>query len=372
MGYMLKDRLEVSIFINDKEIPLDKTNVLNYIHIATTVTTKVPVMSLSITDMIGIVPKMGLQDGIPISISIKALNGKTRVYKFRKFDHTPQLTGGANTYIISGYWDNPLYWATTTFKGIQGNSSDVIAQIGSACGIKTEVDVTNDNQLWLPQNQSYSAFAKSTASCGYINDDSCMALGIDLDGTLIYKDVNKDPNGVFNVVAYQRVEGSLSAVDFNTNFASGFNNSTVGYQNARYTQSLMNDLQTLTDKLQFNSDSRNPDLNRKLKDKVNRGQVRFGPIDVGNVHLNYEKAQYQNARYKALFSTHLEFLTPYSNNLRLMDGVNFSAQKLNGDQDTVTSGVYLITGKAIYIEGATYSEKIVCARHGTNETQVEA
>jgi hypothetical protein len=275
-------------------------------------------------------------------------------------------------YTISGIWDNVTYWNTTSFSGVNGTSSDVLRAIADKCGFTFDGDVTNDSQLWLPKNQSNSSFARTVASHGFLDSKSCMVLGLDLDNTLIYKNVNKVSEGKYKLLAYQDAKDSITVADFKVDFKSGFNNLLSGYHNMRYAQSTTQEqTQEVLDTLAFASNSRNPDYNRKVKERIARGQVRFGPIDVGNVHRNYEKASYQNARYKALFSTNIELLIPMSTPIKLLDTVNFSSQKENGSKDTVSSGVYTISGKAIYIQGATYAEKLVGCRHGTNEPQIE-
>jgi hypothetical protein len=43
---------------------------------------------------------------------------------------------------------------------------------------------------------------------------------------------------------------------------------------------------------------------------VVQNKVSFAPIDVGNVHDNYEQARYQNERLGNLFTYGVEFVTP--------------------------------------------------------------
>lgn len=372
MGYQVQGRIEVSIFINEVEYPLDQVNSLNFIHIATTPITKLPTLSFSVTDADNSMAKLGLQDGIPLRISIKALNGSNRVYKFRKFNHTKVFTNGANVYRVNGYWDAPLYWATTAFKGIRGTSDAVLAKIASTCGLKYSGYTTNDSQLWLPQNQNWSSFARSVADNGYASDASCMCLAVGLDGTLLYKNINVEEEAKYRILAYNYDKDSITAVDISLLSDSGLNNARSGYNNMRYKQSLTQDSAlTKMDSLQFTRNTRNPELNMVLKNKLSRGPVRFGPIDVGNTHLNYEKASYQNTRYRAMFSQSLEMLTMQPTPVQIFDTVNLSMQKEDSSQDTANSGKYKVSGIALYVQGSNYSEKFILTRHGTNDAQVE-
>lgn len=371
MGYIIKDRIEVSIFINDIEYPLDRDNTLSFLLIATSAVVKLPALSFSVIDTTNTLSKIGLQDGAPIRVSIKALTGKTRVYLFRKFSHTREYIDGAAKYTIHGYYDSPLYWAATTYEGIKGSSNEVLQQIAAKCGLKYNGIATNDNQIWLPQNKSYSSFAKEIASRGYISDASCMAIGVDLLGTLNYRNINEPLVPKFQLIAYQYKEDAITVVDLASVSNSGLNNNLMGYNNLRYAQSLEGDLHTAIDKLSFTKNTTNPDLNTKVKQVIGRGSVRFGPINAGNVHSNYEKASYQNARYKNMFSQNLEALVSQPTDISLFVGINLATQTEDSGRDVVNNGLYLVSGKALYVQGSTYAEKLLLSRHGTNEKQVE-
>ncbi len=372
MGYIIQGRIEVSIFIDDIEYPLDSVNALNYLHIATTAVQKMPTLSLSITDVEHVMERIGLQDGIPLRVAIKPQNGDMRTYRFRKFNHTRTFNGDAYVFDITGYWDAPLYWNTTSATTMRGASNEVLEQIANKCGILYEGTPTSDVQLWCPQNQSWSAFAIETASAGYVDPTSCMCLVFDRDGTLRYKNLNKLDDSGIKILAYQYAEDAFTAVDIHVVTASGFNNALSGYQNMRYKQSLvLDEVHTQIDQLAFTPDTRSPQYNKALKDKLTRGPVRFGPIDVGNVHPEYEKASYQNMRYKNLFSLHVEALLIQPSSIKLLDKLSIAVQKEDTGQDSANSGTYVVSGHAIYVQGANYSEKVLLSRHGTNENYVD-
>ncbi len=371
MGYSLTDRLEIAVFINDKEYPLGSVNLLNALHITTTVRGSLPLLTMAINDVEHIFDRLSLQDGIPIRVVIKPNGQETRTYRFRKFNHKRDMNGASYTWTIFGYWDAPAYWNTTTAAGIKGTSNDVLQQIANSCNLKFDGTATNDSQLWMPRNKAYRAFAKDIAQNGYVNAQSCMVLGVDLDATMRYKDVNNLPAPTKKIIAYQQAKDAVTAVDVTVNASSGFNNAMTGYQNMRYVQSSVDDeLQTQLKDLQFTPDSKSPLYNTKLKDQLARGPVRFGPISCGNVHENYELASYQNTRYRNLFSMGLELLVTNISDFKLLEQINFSVQKEDLSQDVLNSGIYTISGHSLYVQGANYFEKIGITRHGTNENYV--
>lgn len=367
-GYLVQNQLEVSIFINDIEYPIGAINMLQSLHITTTVRGSVPMLSMQLVDAQRLMEQIGLKDGVPIRIVIKALGKNSKTYNFREFTHQRIQSGANYVYRIFGYWDVPIYWATSTAASKKGTSNDVISFIASQCGMKYDGTSSNDSQLWMPQNKLYRAWAKSVVEAGYVNDNSSMSLGLDLDNTLRYKDVNNLPAPEKSVIAYQLSKEAYTAVDFQITTSSGFNNALTGYQNMRYAQSSTADTtQEQIQNLVFKADVKSPLYNVSLKDKIGRGAVRFGPIDCGNVHTKYERAKYQNVRYANLFNLGLDLLMTMPTDIKLLEQINFSVQKEDTSIDTATSGIYTVTGHSIYIEAATYAERIGIVRHGTNE-----
>lgn len=367
-GYLVNGQLEVSIFINDTEYPLSAINLLQSLHITITARGDIAMLSMQITDAQRLMEAIGLKDGSPIRVVVKAQNKNSKTYNFRAYTYKRFQSGANYVYRIFGYWDAPAYWATSTAAAINGTSNDVLSQIASKCGLKYDGTSTNDSQLWLPQNKIYRTWARSIAKAGYIDDTSCMVRAFDLDGTLRYKNVNNLPEPTKSVVAYQYAKDAYTAVDFSESTESGFNNMLTGYQNMRYMQSSIEEqTQEQIQNLTFKADVKSPLYNTDLKSQIARGAVRFGPIDCGNVHSKYERATYQNVRYSNLFNLGLDLLITMPTDIQVLEKLNFSLQKEDTSIDTATSGIYVVTSHAIYIEAATYAERVGITRHGTNE-----
>jgi hypothetical protein len=369
MSFLLNGELEVSIFIDDNEYPLTALNLLNWLHISTTMRHALPTFGLQITDVQHVFDNIGLLDGTPIRIVIKPNGKDSRTYSFRKYNHNRVLTGDAYTWTLFGYWDAPLYWAASSVRAIQGTANNVLQEIASTCGLKFDGSVTNDSQIWVPRNRVYRTWAKDIVDHSWVSDNSCMSLCVDLDGTMRLKDLNNLPDPTKKILGYGYADDAYTAVDVQASANSGLNNALSGYQNMRVAQSVTTDdtWQIIKD-LNFTPDVKSPLYNRDLRDQLGRGAVRFSPIDAGNVHDNYEKASYQNTRYRNLFSFGLEALMVDSTEMKIGERVALSLQTESTSQDAPNSGTYTITGHAIYTQGANYSEKLGMVRHGTNET----
>jgi hypothetical protein len=372
MSYIIQNKIEISIFIDGNEYPLSTINSLNFLHMGASAAMDFPTCCFQIVDQSRTIDSMGLQDGIPLRIVVRSGQSNSQTFNFRKFNHLKDSSGPFAVYTIDGYYDSPLWFTGTTNQNIRSTSGGILSTIASQCGLNYDGVDTNDSQLWTPQNKKWRQFAKETTMNAYVDDTSCMCSALDFSGTLRFKDINNLPDATQKIIAYQYSTDAITAVAFQNKAGSGFNNSVTGYSNTRVSQSITAD-QTYTtiNQLQFESDSRAPLYNTAVRDKAKNGPVRFSPIDVGNNHPNYERASYQNNRYRNLFSMGLEILIPQQTQFQLFDKINFSVQKEDTSQDTSASGEYTISGRAIYVQGSNYAEKLQVIRHGTNETYVE-
>lgn len=361
------------MFIDNVEYPLGFNNVLNFLHMGSSIKQQLPTIHFSISDMDSVFVKSGIPDGIPLKVVIKSGQSRTDVYTFRKFHSTKELNGGIYTYQVDGYWDAALYWAGTECVGTRGSSDEVLSQIASLCGLKYSGTPTNDSQLWLQQNYTYGQFAKMIRQHGYVDATSCMALGVDLTGTMVYRNLNGTNGGSspVKVVAFQRADDALSAIDYGVLQNSGFNNQLSGYASGVVSQTVTGDTASdLQDQLVFTADVRAPLYNTTVKGIAKRGNYSYSGVDVGNTHLTYDLAAYQNLRYGNLFSLTLQILFDAPTYLQLMNDITFSVTNIDNSQSTAYSGNYIVTGRAIYIQGVTYSEKLEVTRHGTNDAYV--
>lgn len=370
MGFLVADRIEVSIYINDVEYPLEAVNLLNWLHITTTTRHSLPVLGFQVDDVRHSIDESGPLDGAPLRVVIKPNGKDSKTFVFRKFNSKREFNGSCWRWTIFGYWDAPLYWAATSLRAIEGTANSVLQEIADTCGLRYEGVTTNDSQIWLPRNRTYRAWAKNIVSHSWASNTSCMVLGVDLDGVMRLLNINDLPEPEIDIIAYTYSETALTASDVQTNAASGLNNALSGYNNMRIAQSVTEDETSRTLKgLSFTPDVKSPHYNRELKAQLERGAVRFSPIDAGNVHENYERASYQNLRYQNLFSYGVDALMTDVTTVNLGDRVNLAVQTETLRQDVPNSGVYTVSGHAIYIQGANYSEKLGMCRQGTNEVQ---
>jgi hypothetical protein len=368
MGYNVNGRIEISLFINNVEYPLDPGgNLLGFLHCGWSTKAVLPTVHFMVTDVLHSLDQIELQDGIPLRVVVKPGAANTMTYNFRKFHHRKNFNGSAFEYEVDGYLDAPRYWAGTATGGMRGTSNDVLSQIASTCGLQYQGTSTNDSQLWMPRNRTFGEFSKKIAARGYSSDSSYMCLGVDINGTMFYQDVNNLPTPQTTLVLGQYVAGSYTANDYFPEAKSGLNNKMTGYQNTRVQQSMVGtNTNTVHNQITFTPDSVSPLFNAEVKTKMVQGYSTFSAIDVGNVHENYEKAMYQNMRFANLFSQDVQFLVSTPTPLTLFNTFIFSVDTDNQKQDIAYAGNYVLSAKAFLVTGATYVEKILGTRQGTN------
>lgn len=367
MTYSVQGRLEVSVFINDQEFPLEAMNTLNYLHIAWTTRSILPTFRMGLFDAQHSLDNIELQDGIPIRVVLKPFGSQSVTFNFRKYDHKKSFTGSGFTYDVDGYLDFPKFWIGTAVGGIRGTSNDVLQQIASQCGLNYDGTTTADNQLWLPRNRTFGEFAYSIKQRGYVSDTSYMELGVNPDGTMLYRDITQLPAPQKTVILGQLKDDAITAMDYLPHARSGMNNKITGYQNVRFDQSMVGQqVSTANTNVTLQLDATAPLFNTKVQDLVGRGYQSFGGIDVGNTHPNYEKALYQNLRIGNTYSLDVEFLLYSPSNLSLFDTFVFSVDEEANKQDAAFAGTYIVVGRALAVTGAQFSEKILGTRQGLN------
>jgi hypothetical protein len=366
-SYIVQDRVEVSLAINGVAFPLDAVNLLNFLHIGYWTRGIMPTVHLSVFDARHTLDTVQLQDGIPLTITVKALGSTTTTYNFRKFHHRKTFNGNGFIYEMDGYLNYAKYWAGTSVGGLQGTSSEVLSQIASTCGLTFDGVATNDSQIWLPRNRTYGEFASKIKARGWIADSSYMELAVNPDGSMRYYDVNNLAAPTQKIVLGQYLQGSYTVVDYTPKAKSGITNKMTGYQNTRYAQSAISSTPSVASStITFVPDSSAPLFNTTVQQQVARGYQTFGGIDVGNTHANYEQAIYQNMRFANTYSMDVEFLIQTPTTFKLLDTFTFAVDQEANKQDQAFAGTYAIAGKAILITGATYAEKLLGVRQGVN------
>lgn len=364
--YRIKGRLELALLFNQKEFPFDRVNSLDFIHISSSSRLGVPMIHLKVCDAgQWLVKNQLLLDGVIINVLLK-VRDKTQSYAFRLNSYRENQSESGPTYDIDGYFDCPLYWLKAVSVAPTGTSNKVLTDLAESCKLKFEGVNTSDQQTWQTKNRKAWQFARDVAAHGYVDDGSCMQLALDLDGVLRYKNVSVHTKPVATFVSAEYKPETFLVSDFRPRNVSGVANAISGYAD-EFRTAMINDIdgdplskvvaKKLSSKMMVNAD---------LLKQVQRGRVTFGPIDCGNTHSSYSKAEYQNRRLAGVHSFAMDIVTPDFTEVPLLSFVQFNASEPSTKSAKAYSGMYLVISKCIYIAGINYYEKLELVRHGVN------
>lgn len=370
MSYNLQGNIALSLKFGNAEFPLNSLNYVNLLHIRESVKLFVPVLTLELLDSTNILDSVGVQDGLPITVIISKDGTVVQSIPFRVFSFSSNKAPGATQYHFDAYYDAPKYFMSIASNSYHSTSSAAIQQIASSCGLQSVVTVTNDYQLWTPPLASYAAFAQYIMRRGYVNNTSCMALGLNTSGILIYSNImNASPLGTIYANQFIPPEKlktyDYNCISFSVSNAMGLHNATGGYSTYTVGQSIMSNTKTIKS-VTVKNNVKSPNINTTVRNIVGRQRINYLPIDAGNVHSMYSEAYNQNKRLSRLFTVSLECVLTEPCALTLCNAFNLVAIDDKGNPDIGESGTYVITDRVINIENSHYYEKLCACRIGSN------
>lgn len=369
MSYEIQDRLSLKVLFNGEEFLFGRANSLEFLHMVQSTKIGVPMLHMALQDNVGFLSQSKhLGDGAIIQIILSSRSeGKTTSYVFRLNSFKPTPNSGAYRYEIDGYLNCPVYWHASQRESIEGTSKSVLSKIAALSNLYFSGDETSDDQIWIPGNRYYYAWAQEIASRGFRSDNSCMQLALNLNRLVTYKDISapSQPTERFNFGGY--LQGTLLASDVTPMLASGTLNHHAGYADMLVEQDTEVEDSQVNSKVQVSLQSSEGGLqvNSNVKGAVERSTVRLAPIDVGNVHPNYEKAFYQNRRISSLFSTQVSVVTPALTGLNCLDTVGLTVDQAY-DYLQSYSGNYRVGSRTIWVSGNDYFEKLALFRRTIN------
>jgi hypothetical protein len=373
MSYSIKDRLDFQMAIGGKSVELE-SNLIDFFHVVESVRLYVPMMTLRIKDINRFFTRNEvLVDGDTIVVSI-GIQSKKIIYPFRLFSHKAIIENGVTSYLIHAYLDIPRYWTESTNEIVNDTSSSLLSQMCDVCSMTYDGVKTNDQQIWIPRNRRRAEFARYVVGRSYIDDQSCIQMGVQLDKTMKVRNVSDFTK--FQIAqSFSNIGDQNQDVitDFNVINKAGFQNATSGYKDKQVRQSFLKD-DDFTKDLEVRKNTRKLMLNSAFVKSLTQNRVTFSPIDVGNVSQSYEKAKYQNERLANFFATGVEFITPKLVTANLLDIITCDLSNPGAPSVKAMSGKYMLTSKVVYVENMNFYQKVECFRQGTNaireDTQV--
>lgn len=342
----------------------------------------VPAMKLSLYDEKETLSRdLNLKNGTTITLRMGKTAETAPEYKFRVFGWTrPRNSSGKVLHIVCTY-NAPKFSAGSFAESFDANSSVVMQQLAELSGLQYEgpAKPTNDTQIWLNLNTTRLGFSEDMAMRGYVDDTSCMARCVRMDGTLVYKDLmavmnetpkqtlvhNKDGAGATGTSVDVRSAKDMSVSGLFTHF--------VNYGHKLFGHTFANELTGLSiETMDINAPAAgvpvNTDILAQLKERGAR--VSYSGLDPGtgpdegfNIHEHYERAYYQNVRLLSLFSERVVALTDTATDIKTFSSIDFQqGAGAKGDVQPASNdiaGRYIVGGKTIMIKGGKKYAEII-------------
>lgn len=375
-SYILEGSICIELKIGNTDIEIG-TNFFNDIIIVESVYQLVPTLSLSLTDHASQTLRyFHLTDGMPVDVSIgrrpsDKMKDKLAVNRFVVFGGSTtrqQSTGHFSSY--NCVLDCPRYLGQSARLACNGTSSEALAQICAKCGLVPKLAATNDKQVWLSSGQTYGQWAKSIAQHGYINEQSCLMIGLTEQKELHYVDIiskllTAKPSKVLHCSIPQPPESdALIIYDNMAKTQSGLLNNWSNYGYFVQADGI-NSSSTLTSSLILKKE---PALAQgvAMREQVSPARIETYAFDCGNTHSRYSQAYYQNFKGRASFTESLSLIILDYSGLNIFDVVEVRmgyGESVSADL-TTTSGNYLVAAKTkILRNGLNYGERLELVRN---------
>ena len=379
--YRFNESLYLGISFNDIELPLNNnTLVVETMLITTNVKMSLPSCSLIIRDKEGFFEsKCSLAAELPFIIKFGTSPDNVETFKFRIFTPSESKSLEETVYSIIGVYQSPRYILESRNTPLRGTSSAVLKTITEECGLKYSGVDTADAQVWNPGNNKNHVFVRQIVSHSYIGKSSCLRHGVTGSGDFRLRNlatIDTGKNPVFwRGIQPESAGDSYQLYDLNSSTNSGFSNSVSGYAQSMIQQSGLTDITVAFKHVELAAQNPILPLNATIKNGIKSTRILFAPIDCGNNHSNYEEASYQNTRIAHLYSSSVVFMHGSKTSYDVLDVVTILQQSSRDFPPDSMSGNYIITGKAIFLQGTNFYEKFEGVRLGntvdTTNTQAK-
>lgn len=377
MAIKIQDYLEVSLFFNNKEFPLESGS-LNVLKIQECTKLALPTIYISVSDAANLLLESGLSDGTVITVIIKAKGQLLHKMSFLLYSYEQFWSGNCYTYEIDGYLCFPKFWAGTQEFPYSGTTSNIAKQIAQVCGLKFDGDSTSDNRYYCGLTHKYRDAVKDLAESAWGGERACYKASVTLDGVLKFKNV-MNLNKVVACLDSNPLPGEKEGdegkiptypiLDFSITSNSGAYNASGVYQATVQAQSVAQPSEEVKN-ITVNTGVRNPNVNMKVRNAVGKGMNIFSPISTVETGNSTSKARYYNKRFSNMFSVEGKFISEYPTQLTLFDVFSFVPISPRDNVVLPIAGQYILCSRTIQIEQSNYMEIIVGTRMGTNGKEI--
>lgn len=372
---IVQEKYDLNIYIDGLNIFDASGVILNSGEITESIVCPVPECKLNLTIPVGWLDERSIVDGTLIEYEIKSKDLKIdERLRFRLFNlNNIEINQQFAIIEMQGLLDFYDGYSHSNEFNMYGNSSDVFKQVASRFNLASDIDETNDAQLWVAGENNLYQFLMNVSTYGWADETSAMFWCIDRHKILLYKNFTQllrtrsnfigqfvqqlDTDPSKKIYGYSRASAQVMAGEENI--------TNEGYGGKDNYFSLLNYNWQEVSAKKVVAESNLINISKELSNGLAQS---FYPFDVGNFHKNYYLAKKQNARILSTYSTYVNVAASFFMPYRLGQIVNFNftdAQDLN-NRIKATSGVFAISAIKINISTAAITCFLQLVMQGLN------
>ena len=336
----------------------------------------IPSCILKLSVPLGWINQRSIVDGTKIRFDIKSTAYKiSESLYFRLFDINELSLEQTYCMVeLNGVLDfHPGYRFYNQFN-MAGTSSDVFSEVAKSFNLASEIDPTNDYQLWASAENNLYKHLDYVAKFGWFDETSAMIWSFDRHKILLYKNfTNLFRNRSKNNWSFIQLPDRYDAENRQYGYANATLNIPSGTENVLHEGYGGDDkyFDLLSYQWKYPAARKvvaESNLINISKELSNGLATNWYPFDVGNFHKNYWLARKQNARILSTYSTYAVVKCTKLMNYRLGQIVNFALMDSQDIQNVVKmgTGTYIITNIAINMTSSTINSVVRLAMQGLN------
>ena len=326
-----------------------------------------PVCTMNLIVPIDWMDNRSIVDGTKIKFQVQC---KTldidESYTFRLFNiKKVDLTQNNVQLEVEGILDFYDGYSHANDFNMYGPSSEIFKKVASQFGLQSDIDSTNDSQLWVAGQKNIFQFFNYLMRYAWIDNTSAMFWCLDRKKILLFKNLTSlfrnRQDKVYSFVqagipdqkdkqfTYAKVKGSIQS-GVNNLRNDGYGGSDTYFDLASYS---WKDVKATKVVAESNLINISKDLSRGLAQE-------WFAFDVGNFHKNYYLAYKQNKRILSTYSTFITLTTEFLQKFRLGEIVMFEYMDSKNKENKLDcmSGTYMID--AIHTEISLNTINCVC------------
>lgn len=372
---IIQDIYELDIFIDKLNILTTPGVIFSSARIYESISKPVPSCELELIVPIGWLDQRSIVDGTLIEFQIKCtiFNFQEKL-SFRLFNISRiQLDQKFATIKLVGVLDFYDGYRHANEYNLYGKSSDIFNLIANDFNLDSDIDTTNDKQLWVSTNKNLYSFFIYLAAHGWIDETSAMLWFFNRNKKLNYKNLTnifrERSNDLYKFVQtaipdYKNKEYvyANAIVSVQAGFENLVNGGYGGKDN--YFDLLSYEWKEINPKKVI-AESNLINISKELAQGLAQ---QWYPFDFGNFHPNYWLAYKQNKRILATYSTivalNCQFFMPY----QLGELVNFilqDSQDMNNKVNSI-SGTFVVSAIKINISLQSITSDLELVMQGLN------